>query len=45
MINGWYTIGGKTYYYDPVTGAMYKGVRSIGGRTYSFDETSGVLLQ
>ena len=31
---GWLNVGGKTYYMDPVTGAMKKGWIKVGGKTY-----------
>ena len=43
MIKGWYTLNGKTYYYDKTTGAMQKGTVTIDGNTYYFDEKTGVL--
>lgn len=55
MIKGWYTISsdldkelypnqiGNTYYYDLITGEMYKGTRIIDNNTYYFDEISGIL--
>ena len=55
MIKGWYFVTGaeakiypkqegNTYYYDLITGEMYKGYKTILGRTYHFDEKTGVLM-
>ena len=43
MVKGWYTVGGRKYYYDPTTGAMVKGPRVIDGKVYNFDSVTGVL--
>ena len=56
MIKGWYTVSsyedqmlypdqiGATYYYDNITGEMYKGVHEIEGVKYAFDAVNGRLL-
>ena len=54
MIKGWYSpVGtdvilypnqvGNVYFYDWITGEMYKGWRDIQGKSYHFDETTGAL--
>ena len=42
MVKGWYACEAGVYYYDKLTGAMYKGAHEIEGRTYFFDELTGI---
>lgn len=42
---GWKTIGGKTYYFDPGTGAMARGTANIGGKYYILHPTQGHTLR
>lgn len=44
MIKGWYKQGNEFYYYDLITGAMYKGNKTIKGTNYYFDEITGVVI-
>ena len=55
MVKGWFTVSeeyaeiypeqaGNTYYYDLMTGQMYKGDHMIDGVLYHFDRRNGVLL-
>ena len=37
MVKGWYACEAGVYYYDMLTGAIYKGAHEIEGRTYFFD--------
>ena len=43
MIKGWYLDTGNQYYYDTVTGAMYKGQYLIDGWLCQFNEMTGIL--
>ena len=56
MIKGWYTVdgtdayiypeqSGNTYYYDLITGEMFKGIRTINNVNYHFDELTGALIR
>lgn len=40
MIKGWDSYK-KKYYFDPITGAMYKGWHTIDGKDYYFNEATG----
>ena len=40
---GFQTLDGKTYYFDPTTGVMQKGIISINGTYYGFNE-DGTLM-
>ncbi len=42
MIKGWYANDDGVYYYDLITGAMYKGTQTINGKTYFFDPITGI---
>ena len=42
MIKGWYANDNGVYYYDLITGAMYKGAHVVNGKTYLFDEITGI---
>ena len=44
MIKGWDTQGVDRFYFDPVTGAMAKGVVMIDGIRYWFDSRTGALI-
>ena len=44
MIKGWYTNEYGTYYYDPGTGAMARGLVFIDGMYCAFDEVTGIGL-
>lgn len=44
MVKGWNTNENGTYYFDPITGAMAKGVVMIDGIRYWFDSRTGVLI-
>ena len=44
MIKGWDTQGVDRFYFDPITGAMAKGVVMIDGIRYWFDSRTGVLI-
>ena len=44
MVKGWDTNENGTYYFDPITGAMAKGVVNIFGTDYRFDENTGTML-
>ena len=55
MIKGWYEVKGSDvalypnqvgnkYYYDQITGEMYKGLHTINNQQYRFDEVTGALL-
>jgi uncharacterized protein YjdB len=43
MIKHWYLQNEEIYYFDPKSGAMYKGDRNIGGLEHRFNETTGVM--
>lgn len=43
MIKGWFSIDGRTYFYDHETGAMLKGWHWIDGRRCHFNELTGVM--
>ena len=44
MIKGWDTQGVDRFYFDPITGAMAKGVVMIDGIRYWFDSRTGALI-
>ena len=44
MIKGWDTQGVDRFYFDPITGAMAKGVVMIDGVRYWFDSRTGALI-
>ena len=44
MIKGWDTQGVDRFYFDPITGAMAKGVVMIDGIRYWFDNRTGALI-
>ena len=44
MIKGWDTQGVDRFYFDPVTGAMAKGIVMIDGIRYWFDSRTGALI-
>ena len=44
MIKGWDTQGADRFYFDPITGAMAKGVVMIDGIRYWFDSRTGALI-
>ncbi len=44
MIKGWDTQGADRFYFDPITGAMAKGVVMIDGIRYWFDNRTGALI-
>ena len=44
MIKGWDTQGVDRFYFDPITGAMAKGVVMIDGIRYWFDSCTGALI-
>ncbi len=44
MVKGWYTNEKGTYYYDPATGAMVKGITEINNIHCIFDENTGIGL-
>ena len=44
MIKGWDTQGVDRFYFDPVTGAMAKGIVMIDGVRYWFDSRTGALI-
>ncbi|MFZ2757885.1 MAG: CotH kinase family protein [Gemmiger qucibialis] len=44
MIKGWDTQGVDHFYFDPITGAMAKGVVMIDGVRYWFDSRTGALI-
>ncbi len=41
MLTGWFTLNGKKYYLDPITGFRACGIKKIGGKIYYFEETNG----
>ncbi|MBR2811565.1 MAG: hypothetical protein IKD69_09320, partial [Solobacterium sp.] len=43
MVKGWYANDDGFWYYDLITGAMYKGTHEINGKTYTFDPLTGVM--
>ncbi|MCI7812988.1 MAG: NlpC/P60 family protein [Lachnospiraceae bacterium] len=43
MLNGWFKTGGRTFYFDPATGAMKTGRVVINGKAYYFSTKNGVL--
>lgn len=43
-IKGWDTQGVDRFYFDPITGAMAKGVVMIDGIRYWFDSRTGALI-
>ena len=43
MLYGSQTIDGKKYYFDPVTGVMYKGEKVVNGRWVYYDEKTGAM--
>ena len=44
LATGLTTIDGRTYYFDPETGARQTGLVRSGGKTYIFDEKDGHML-
>ena len=44
MIKGWDTQGVDRFYFDPITGAMAKGIVMIDGVRYWFDSRTGALI-
>lgn len=45
MVKGWDTNENGTYYFDPTTGAMSKGVTSVDGKYYYFLKDSGIRVE
>ena len=43
MVKGWQTTDAGTYYFDPTTGAMAKGITTIDGVPRTFNQENGIL--
>ena len=43
MVKGWQTTNAGTYYFDPTTGAMAKGITTIDGVPRTFNQENGIL--
>lgn len=45
MVKGWQTTNAGTYYFDPTTGAMAKGITTIDGVPRTFNQKNGILVE
>ena len=45
MVKGWFWTPEGTYYFDPITGAMAKGVKQIDGKYYYFYNMTGIRAE
>lgn len=45
MVKGWNTNKNGTYYFDPFTGEMRKGIQKVDGKYYYFYKITGVMVE